>query len=261
MKSICAILLAACLTSLLGCAATSPSLTNSPSPNIHRSDKILGQSVQKRPISATTLTDTASPNPQTVLLVCGIHGNEAAATPSFWRLIGFLQSNPILLKNRSVIIVPALNPDGIAAHQRYNANGVDLNRNFGANNRKNSNRYGREPLSEPESQILHDLILNSNPARIVMMHQPLKCIDYDGPAQPLAQHMARFTSLPVKKLGSRPGSLGSWAGNDLNIPIITFELHRDANDIPSTQIWHRYIDAILAAVTFPDDPTITTTGK
>ncbi|QDU35249.1 murein peptide amidase A [Poriferisphaera corsica] len=259
MKSIYIAIFALCLTSLFGCAVTpSPPLVSS---TIHRTDQILGRSIQDRPISATTLTDTTATSPDTVLLVCGIHGNEAAATPAFWRLIGFLEQNPALLKDRSVIIVPALNPDGIAAKQRFNANGIDLNRNFGANNRKNSNRYGREALSEPESQILHDLILNAKPDRIIMMHQPLKCIDYDGPAQPLAEHMGKFTSLPVKKLGSRPGSLGSWAGNDLNIPIITFELHRDANSIPSIDIWDRYIDSILAAITFPDDPTITTTGK
>ncbi|QQE10345.1 DUF2817 domain-containing protein [Planctomycetota bacterium] len=260
MKQTFSIFLILTILTTLGCTATTPSLTTK-STVIHRNDEILGHSVENRPISATTFTDTASSNPETVLLVCGIHGNEAAATPSFWQLITFIEENSTLVENKSVIIVPALNPDGIHKKQRHNAHGIDLNRNFGANNRKNSNRYGREALSEPESQILHELILKTKPDRIVMMHQPLKCIDYDGPAKELAEHMAKFTSLPVKKLGSRPGSLGSWAGNDLNIPIITFELHRDANSQPPNVIWERYINAIVASITFPQDPQILPVAK
>ena len=37
-----------------------------------------------------------------------------------------------LLAGKQVVLVPATNPDGLAANQRVNAHGVDVNRNFDA---------------------------------------------------------------------------------------------------------------------------------
>ena len=244
-----------CLFACLGCQQQRVSDSEVTTP-VKCTNRILGYSVEQRPIAAVTLQGQATQGGEKefVLLVCGIHGNEAAATPTFWSLINYLKRNPSYLENRSVMIVPKMNPDGIEKNQRYNAHGVDLNRNFAAQNRKNSKRYGRDALSEPEAVILRDLIVDRKPDRIVMMHQPLRCIDYNGPAEELANHMANFCDVPVKKLNSCPGSLGSWAGDDLQIPIITFELHRDANKVNSAVIWDRYHKAILAAITYPQDP-------
>jgi len=48
-----------------------------------------------------------------------------------------------------------LNPDGVRALRRYNANGVDLNRNFDVEFLP-SISHGSEPFSEPESKALRD---------------------------------------------------------------------------------------------------------
>ncbi|WP_432798115.1 DUF2817 domain-containing protein [Poriferisphaera sp. WC338] len=216
--------------------------------------EIIGQSVLGRAIPVIRLTceeEATSTDVQTVLIVGGIHGNEAASTPMLWQLIGYMKDHPDLVRGRRVVIVPAINPDGVKKGVRYNANGIDLNRNFNAKGRKNSKRYGSEGLTEPESRVLRDLVLAEMPDRIIVMHQPLRCIDYDGPAEKIAAFLAGYCDLPVKKLGSRPGSLGSWAGNDLKIPIITFELHRDANKVDQLEIWKRYHRAVLAFVTYP----------
>ncbi|MHC5093771.1 MAG: hypothetical protein ACYSO2_07720 [Planctomycetota bacterium] len=66
--------------------------------------------------------------------------------------------------------------------------------------------------------------------------------------------MGRFCSLPVKKLGSRPGSLGSFAGVEQKIPIITMELAKEDSDLTDTELWTQYGYALLAAITYPELP-------
>ena len=84
-------------------------------------------------------------------------------------------------------------------------------------------------------------------------HQPLECLDYDGEgAQVIAEAMGIFTDLPVKRLGGRPGSLGSYFGIDRGIPCITFELPKNARDMNGQELWDRYGQATLAAVVYPE---------
>ena len=83
---------------------------------------------------------------------------------------------------------------------------------------------------------------------IVSIHQPLKCIDYDGPAKELAEEMARHCDLPVRKIGAMPGSLGSYAGITLGIPIITLELPKEATNLNSEVLWQRYGPVLIAAI-------------
>jgi len=80
----------------------------------------------------------------------------------------------------------------------------------------------------------------------------MSCIDYDGPASALAARMAQYCDLPVKKLGAEPGSLGSYAGLTLRIPIITFELLPSDSALSPERLWQRYGKALLAAIVYPD---------
>ncbi|MHC4290863.1 MAG: M14 family zinc carboxypeptidase [Planctomycetota bacterium] len=212
--------------------------------------KILGYSVQNRPIELTTL----GCGPDTVLIIATIHGNEDAGTPLVYWLIDHLKAKPDVLDGRTVLVVPVANPDGYDLRTRANACGIDLNRNFPAANRVNNAGNGMDGLTEPESTILHDLILTYRPARIVTIHQPLYCLDYDGPGEDLAKAMADYCPLPVKKLGSRPGSLGSFAGIEQNTPIITMELAKEDSQLTDVQLWIRYGNALLAAITYPQLP-------
>ena len=75
-------------------------------------------------------------------------------------------------------------------------------------------------------------------------------MDYDGPAGDLARAMADSSGLPVKKLGSRPGSLGSYLGVDRKVPIITLELPRAASGWDRETLWRRYGAALLKAVLY-----------
>jgi protein MpaA len=210
--------------------------------------RIVGQSVQDRPMLCLELGEGSD----VTFIMASIHGDESAGTPLVRRLASYLRQHPATLNRRKVVLMAVANPDGYANKTRYNAKGVDLNRNFEAANRINTRQTGLIPLSEPEALVIKQLILEYKPNRIVSIHQPLSCIDYDGPAQLLANRMAQYCALPVKKIGARPGSLGSYAGVTLGIPIITFEMTEADSKLDSSALWQKYGRALLAAIVYPD---------
>ncbi len=206
----------------------------------------IGSSREGRDIQAATFGN----GPDTILLLATIHGNEAAGTPLLKKLAAELLHDPDWLDGHRVVIVPIANPDGLARSTRGNAKGIDLNRNFPADNWKPSRGYGAEPLSEPESRALFDLIESSHPERIVTLHQPASQLDYDGPAEDLARAMAAAGPLRVKRMGARPGSLGSFAGLTLGLPIVTVELPRPADSLNENDLWAKYGPLLRAAIDF-----------
>ncbi len=223
-----------------------PSLSLPTAPTLRHS--IAGRSVLGRPITATIL----GKGPDTILILATIHGNEPAGTPLVRHLQDYLQEHPHLIEDKTIVLVAVANPDGMAQNTRYNARGVDLNRNFATSNRIDNARFGQRALSEPESRILETLIQRYSPSRIVSIHQPLACIDYDGPGRDLAEQMAEYCDLPVKKLGARPGSLGSYAGVEMGTPIVTMELLTEDSSLTQQSLWRRYGNALLAAIAYPD---------
>jgi len=186
----------------------------------------------------------------TALIIGTVHGNETAGIPLVQRLADHLAANPQMLEGRRVVLVASANPDGVVAGTRENIRGVDLNRNFETANRVDSAAHGLRALSEPETQAIHRAIQEFRPDRIVVIHQPLDCVDYDGPGHDLASHIAQYCRLPVKKLGARPGSLGSYSGEELGIPTVTVELPAAATRLGKAQLWDRYGPAVTAAVTY-----------
>ena len=210
----------------------------------------LGFSVERRPIDLYR----AGSGYETIFIFAAIHGNEQAGIPLCYRLMERLRHRRDLLDKYRILIIPNANPDGVVRNSRSNANGIDLNRNFPAANRQNSAVFGYYALSEPESRILYDLINQHKPIRIVSIHQPLQCIDYDGPAESLARHIAAYCHLPVNKLGARPGSFGAFAGEKLGIATITMELERADDRLTADQLWQRYGPALMAAIAYPEPP-------
>jgi len=97
-----------------------------------------------------------------ILLVGGHHGYEEESTSMLMRLADYFVRNAgEIPKEVSIWIVPALNPDGLDKSQRQNANGVDLNRNYGVSNwvlDKTTMFYsGPYPFSEPETRAVRTL--------------------------------------------------------------------------------------------------------
>ena len=210
--------------------------------------RIVGTSVQRLPILSFVLGQGSD----VTFILAAIHGNEAAGVSLVRRLGKYLQQQSHLMEGRRVVFLAVANPDGMAHRSRLNANGVDLNRNFPSANRVNERQSGATPLSEPEARVIKQLIEQYSPDRIISLHQPLACIDYDGPGTTLAVRMAQYCNLPLKKLGAKPGSLGSYAGVDLGIPIITFEMRQNDSGLNSNTLWMRYGKALVAAIVYPE---------
>ncbi|MDY7108525.1 MAG: DUF2817 domain-containing protein [Planctomycetota bacterium] len=211
--------------------------------------RVIGRSVEGRPIVCEAFGEGG----EVVLLMATIHGDEPAGTPLLQRLGEALAMRGDLLHGRRVLLLPVANPDGYINNTRGNANGVDLNRNFPAGNWTDRRANGPTPLSEPESRAIERLILEERPARIVSVHQPLACVDCDGPGADLARMISEACGLPVRKLGGRPGSLGSRAGLDLGLPIITLELPGGVQRLDREALWERYGAALVEAIEYAED--------
>jgi len=208
---------------------------------------VAGTSVENRPIKSLVIGESGA----TILIIAGIHGDECEGTPLVWRLAGYFYDHPELLEGKKLILMPEANPDGCFHHHRYNVNHVDLNRNFPSSNHTAGRNYGEKSLSEPETIALAKTINQNKPQRIITLHQPLACIDHDGPAEELAKHIAQHCELPICKLGAKPGSLGSYAGVNMNIPVIAIELPPSAKDVSPDMLWKQYADALISAIVYP----------
>lgn len=206
---------------------------------------VAGHSVEGRPLKYTVHGD----GPRVVMFMASIHGSEGAGTPLLGRFARYLEKYPETLGGLTVIILPVANPDGLSRSDRLNIHGVDLNRNFPAGNRRDSDRFGLTALSEPESRALHTLIVERRPELIVSIHQPLACVDWDGPpgSEAVAKRVADACGLPVKKLGARPGSLGAWFSEIPGKPILTLELPRES-PVDESALWKKYGPGLLAAL-------------
>jgi protein MpaA len=190
-----------------------------------------------------------------VLVMGAIHGNEPTSADVSRGLLEELRRNPQLLGGAPVAIIPVANPDGLAAGTRTNVNKVDVNRNFPAANwkarahaRARNNFGGKESASEPETAALIATIERLRPRLIISVHSMDEpCNNYDGPAKPIAELMSRYNGYPATPtIGyPTPGSLGSWAGIDRQIPMITLELPRK---LPASQAWAKNRDAVLSAI-------------
>jgi len=242
-------------TILLGChQAVQEEVTISSEPvafdTLDESCYVGGLSVEKRPLEYCVIGD----GQDVIFIMASIHGNEQAGTPLVKRLAEYLKQNPRLIYGKSVVLLPVANPDGVYRNNRYNARGVDLNRNFAATNRSANSVSGYTAVSEPEARIIAKLIRRYQPDRIISIHQPLSCVDYDGPGEDLANRIAEYCKLPVKKLGAQCGSLGSYAGINLGIPIITLELPgpKGITEFDSDKLWKKYGEALIAAIAYPE---------
>jgi len=183
--------------------------------------------------------------------MASIHGDEIAGTPLTYELLAHFRENSYLLEGRTILFLPVTNPDGMAVYSRFNERNVDINRNFPSANSSKRKHSGEYPCSEPETRIIMQLINTYRPVRIISIHQPLNCIDYDGPGESLAAFISSYCNLPVKKFGGMPGSLGSYAGVDLGIPVITLELPEEADVMETEILWQLYGKALLASVLYP----------
>ena len=150
-------------------------------PTATSTQAVIGASVQLRPIEVYTF----GTGDTDLLFVGGIHGGYEANTVRLAQaMIDEFQVRPETIPDSvTVHIIPVLNPDGLAlpatatdAERRFNANEVDLNRNFDCRWqptgtwRSVTMSAGTEPFSEPEAAALRDYVTRINPNAAVLWH-------------------------------------------------------------------------------------------
>ncbi len=194
-----------------------------------------GASMQGRPIP---FTYWGNPNGRRVLVLGSVHGDEITSVSMLFRWMDFLDRTrkESFLRENYYLLAPLVNPDGyyIRPRTRVNASGVDLNRNFRSQlwaqqallhwrskTKSDLRRFpGKKAGSESETRLVEKWIEEFKPELIVTVHAPYGLIDHDGPV-----HFPKAGSpLPVKTVGSFPGSLGQYAGVEKKIPVVTVEL-------------------------------------
>lgn len=119
--------------------------------------KILGASVEKRPIYSITLGS----GPQRILMWSQMHGNESTTTKAVFDVLKFIKDNEefrnYVLNKFTLCILPMVNPDGALAYTRVNSKTVDLNRDA-------------QERSQPESVILRDVFDSFQPHFCFNLH-------------------------------------------------------------------------------------------
>jgi carboxypeptidase D len=117
----------------------------------------LGQSVQGRELWAVLITDNPDDDEEEpeFKYVSTMHGDEPVGTELCLYLIdhlltqyGSVQRVTDLVNNTAIWIVPCMNPDGLVAGTRYNANSLDLNRNFPSRTEIAGTVYDQASLDE-----------------------------------------------------------------------------------------------------------------
>lgn len=170
----------------------------------------------------------------TVLIIGVVHGDEPQGK---FLIENYLQNSDVNPKNR-LLFIPCLNPDGLENNTRSNSNGVDINRNFPTKNwggvqaPVSFDFYGGEsPASETETKFILEIMKEYSPDIILTLHSPYRVVNYDGPAKKTAEKIGQIMAYSVSSdIGYlTPGSLGTYAGVERNIPVITLELDDKIN--------------------------------
>jgi murein peptide amidase A len=192
---------------------------------------VIGYSVEKRPLEVYRFGTGKTER----LIVAGIHGgNEYNTVQLADLLITYLQANPgIVPAGETLFILKDLNPDGVARGLndlgRANAHGVDLNRNWDANWKKDWPRDGcwiqtdvtggTAPISEPETKALAAFIQDQNIDALISYHSAALGI-FPGGLPPgdasihLAEAVAAVTTYPYPPINTGcvyTGDFTDWA--------------------------------------------------
>jgi len=250
-------------------------VTAAPSPTI----STIGTSVQGRPI----LNYRFGNGPTEVILVGGIHGGYEWNTILLaYEIIDHYTASPQLIPNSlTVHIIPSANPDGqflitsqIERFQpsdvatdtvpgRFNANNVDLNRNWNcqwqptAVWRDVEVSGGPRPFSEPENIALREFILATDPAIVVFWHSAANgviaagCPETHAPSLALAEVYGQAANYPVYRRFTSyeiTGDAGDWLTTQ-NIPSISIELkNHQSLDLSQN------LNGVQATLNFLDEP-------
>src|SRR6266849_2904152 len=205
---------------------------------------VLGQSVKGRPITAVEFGDPAAA--RTLLVVGCIHGNEPAGIAVARRLEQLAPP-----QGTAVWVIEVLNPDGLAAGTRQNADGVDLNRNFPyawqpLDARGGLMYSGPSALSEPESKLAVDFLDKVRPNVTIWYHQHEDLVDLSGGDASIETRYASMVGLRTQQLQRYPGSATSWE-NHMFAGTTAFVVELPAGSLTPAAATHHAMAALKSA--------------
>lgn len=150
--------------------------------------EIIGQSVLGRDIVALKISDNVNSTesePKILLQGC-IHGDEMNPEQYICKMArhfcrDYATSTQVqnMVDNNEIWLIATANPDGLVGHNyghRPNANGIDLNRDFGY--MWNNDNPSAMPFGEQETKLLRDFILRENFSLVIDYHSGLQGIIY-----------------------------------------------------------------------------------
>ena len=217
----------------------------------------IGSSVHGRPIETYTY-GTGETN---LLFVGGVHGGYEwnSVLLAYW-IIDHLTGDPTIVPpDLTITIIPSLNPDGVfkviqkegrfeatdvpsganTALGRFNANGVDLNRNFDCKWQPKSMWRGTEvsagtkAFSEPESAVFRDVVAQIKPEAVVFWHSKANAVyasECQGGILPGTRTLMNTYATasgykPIDTFDAYPvtGDAEGWLAS-IGIPAVTVEL-------------------------------------
>jgi len=162
----------------------------------NKTETVIGKSVESRDMIAYHF-GTGS---KEILFVGGVHGGYGWNTALVaYELMDYLKADPTIIpSNIKVTVIPVVNPDGLSkvvgtttgnfsasdvsssqttvVSGRFNANNVDLNRNFDCRWQATSTwqskivSAGTKAFSEPESLAIKNFVLKNNPSAVIFWH-------------------------------------------------------------------------------------------
>ena len=217
----------------------------------------IGKSVEGRNIDAVTFGNGDT----RIMFVGGMHGGyEYNSVLLAYKFIDYLSANPgVVPDSLSVTIIPSANPDGLykvtgvdgrfSASDvsentndglgRFNANNVDLNRNFDCKWKPESMwkgnvvSAGNAPFSEPESSAIRDFVLANNPSAVIFWHSKANAVyasECEGGILPetidimnVYSRVSGYRAVDSFDAYEITGDAEGWLAS-INIPAITVEL-------------------------------------
>jgi g-D-glutamyl-meso-diaminopimelate peptidase len=219
---------------------------------------VIGHSVQGRTIDAYTYGHGST----RLVFVGGIHGGyEWNSVLLAYTLMDYLSANPTVIpENESVTVIPSANPDGVfkvvgkegrftvadaatssavLAAGRFNADVVDLNRNFDCKWQpqgtwqSKTESAGTAAFSEPEAQAIRDFMLSVKPAVAVFWHSQADAVYASQCGKGILPvtlgvmnayaHAAGYPAVKTFDAYATTGAADDWLSTE-DIPAITVEL-------------------------------------
>ncbi|MDZ4688343.1 MAG: M14 family zinc carboxypeptidase [Planctomycetaceae bacterium] len=187
--------------------------------------EVIGQSANNLPIHVRK-TGAGS---DITLIVAGLDGEDRIAVKWVDQLSQRIDEAPELVADRQLILLRAVNPDGLTVKQPGNGHSVTINRNFptAAYRAGGLPSAGSGPASEPETRAVLQLLSELRPQRIIHVQSANKTAaisNTKSAAVAQSWQQALHTAPQPFDPEHQPGSLEDYAATVLGMEVVSLQL-------------------------------------